>query len=118
MAAYFQPTLPYFYYYCQKGKKMPELEFTHIPDYEELSVIFDQHIAALKAGTLTPKKLENLKDYCCLGWRLKGEIAQENHVKTFKFRDRLESIFRTTKPHKEVTPFKKKIEALVKETWG
>lgn len=95
---------------------MPQI-YTHIPDHEELEAVFRQHIDKLKAGTLTTEELENLKTWCCLGFQLKGEIAADHWVKIYKFRDRLEGILRTTKPHKEVTPFKKKIEALVKEPW-
>lgn len=117
MIAYYQPTFPYFHYYLKPHKKMPELEFTHIPDHEELEAVFQQHIDKLKVGELTPQQLENLKDWCVLGFRLKNEIATDNHAKVRIFRDRLEGIFRVTKPHKEVTPFKKKIEALMRETW-
>ncbi|MFB2832929.1 hypothetical protein [Floridanema evergladense] len=96
---------------------MPELQFTHIADHEELEAIFRQHIDKFKAGTLTAEELENLKTWCCLGFQLKGEIATDQWVKIYKFKDRLEGIFRVTKTHKEVTPFKKKVLDLVKEIW-
>ena len=119
MSCYIQLKITHFdvYHKGLKYRKMESLKYHHLcSDHEELDAIFKRYIDALKAGTLTPEQLSDLKDWCVLGFKIKDEIATEHHLKNYKFRDRLEGIFRT-KLHREVVPFKKKINDLVKEIW-
>ena len=120
MSCYIQLKITHFdiYHKGLKYRKMESLKYYHLcTDHEELEAIFNQRIEALRTGTLTPEQLSDLKDWCVMGFKIKDEIATEHHLKNYKFRDRLEGIFRV-KLHREVVPFKKKINDLMKEVWG